>query len=89
MEAEGYVLQAYLERGSLGGAEEPSRAEQVGLTDSGIDRDPEDFQRASEEETAAAATAAATEHNAKMLGRRSRLTDTDSCGDPEDCLGCL
>ena len=48
---------------SLGCAEEPSRAEQIGLTDSGIDRDPEDFQRASEEETAAAATAAATEHS--------------------------
>ena len=40
-----------------------SRAEQTGLTDSDIERDPEDFQRASEEETAAAATAAATEHS--------------------------
>ena len=91
MEAEGYVLEAHMERGYeleamrqnaehswnrslglLGGAEEPSRAEQIGLTDSDIERDPEAFQRASEEETAAAATEL-LQSTAKMLGHRSWL----------------
>ena len=49
--------------GALGGAEGPSRAERMELTDSDSEQDPEDFQRASDEETAAAATAAAAEHS--------------------------
>ena len=63
MEADGHVPHAYLERGSLGGAEEPSRAERLEVTDSDSEQDTEDSQQASEEETAAAATAAAAEHS--------------------------